>query len=149
AERVSAARAKAGQPLLSFILPAWQREPSAPVGPSAGPATPAVAAPPADLLSLPPAPPGPACATIPPPPGPASGNRGPHPIARLHGREASGSAADEGRSGERPRLAGPHTPGGDPVMEGTDTKPLVIAGGEKAKSRDILAAIRTLQLIER
>jgi N12 class adenine-specific DNA methylase len=34
-------------------------------------------------------------------------------------------------------------------MEGTDTAPPIIASGEKARARDILAAIRTLQQIER
>ena len=61
--------------------------------------------------------------------------------------EAPGLAA-VGRSGERPRLAGPETPGeGDPSWkEPTRTAaPPVIASGEKAKARDIIAAIRTLQ----
>ena len=36
-------------------------------------------------------------------------------------------------------------------MEGTDTTtpPPATAGGEKAKARDIVAAIRTLQTVER
>src|SRR6202042_3307387 len=66
-----------------------------------------------------PAPPGHSFATLPPPPDPASGNRGPHPIARLHGSQASGLAAVD-RSGERPRLAGPHQEG-DRIMEETTT----------------------------
>ena len=65
-------------------------------------------------------------------------------------REPLPAEAADGRSGERPRLAGPQTPGGNHVMEETDTTtaPPVIASGEKAKARDIIAAIRTLQAIE-
>jgi N12 class adenine-specific DNA methylase/predicted RNA methylase len=59
-----------------------------------------------------------------------------------------GLAAD-GRSGERPRRPGPESPGGHRTMEGTDTTPPGLAAGEKAKARDIIAAIRTLQAIER
>jgi N12 class adenine-specific DNA methylase len=54
---------------------------------------------------------------------------------------------------ERPRSPGPETgpAGGDHRIEATDTTgpPSLIAGGEKAKARDIIAAIRTLQQVER
>jgi len=51
---------------------------------------------------------------------------------------------------ERPRLSGPQLQAGDRIMEETTTTARVgdIAGGEKAKARDILGAIRTLRCIE-
>src|SRR5262249_52348829 len=55
-------------------------------------------------------------------------------------------------AGVRPRLAGPLTPGeGNRPMEGTATAVTVpvTATGEKARARDIIAAIRTLQRVER
>ncbi len=47
-------------------------------------------------------------------------------------------------------MAGPSTPGeGDQPIEDTGTTtPLALASGEKAKARDLLAAIRTVQRIE-
>ena len=60
------------------------------------------------------------------------------------GEEPGLAAVD--RSGIRPRWAGPHMPEGDHAMEDTSTiSHPAIASGEKAKARDILAAIRTLQ----
>jgi N12 class adenine-specific DNA methylase/predicted RNA methylase len=71
-------------------------------------------------------------------------------------QEAPGLAA-VGRSGERPRLSGPETGGGN-TMEGTGTTTAIplrqgsgaqVASGGKAKARDIIAAIKTLQQVER
>ena len=56
AARVTAARAKAGQPVLSFIHPEWRRQPTAPAASSFA----------ADPHVPPPAPPGPDSATLQP-----------------------------------------------------------------------------------
>ncbi|MDQ2622644.1 MAG: DEAD/DEAH box helicase family protein, partial [Actinomycetota bacterium] len=79
---------------------------------------------------MPAAPPGSAPTTRPPPDS-AGGDGEPYLIVRGHGGLAPGRAPV---SGERPPKADP---------------PPVIAGGEKAKARDLLAAIRTLQQVER
>ena len=66
------------------------------------------------------------------------------------GEEPGQAAVD--RSGVRPPLAGPATPGeSSRIMEATQTTSLspLIASGEKSKARDIIAAIHTLQRIER
>jgi len=62
----------------------------------------------------------------------------------LRGSRAVGLASVPG---ERPPKAGPHGHEGDRVGEETD--PSTIARGEKAKARDILAAIKTLHAVER
>ena len=73
------------------------------------------------------------------------------PVAAGTGRHDAAGGQEPGSRlsarSERPRLAGPSNAEGDRIMEGTDTTtaPPVIASGEKAKARDILAAIRTLQ----
>ena len=72
---------------------------------------------------------------------------------------AAGTGRHDAAGGLKPGLAsvcslakgpgcrGLATPGGDRIMEETDTTtaPPAIASGEKAKARDIIAAIRTLQ----
>jgi N12 class adenine-specific DNA methylase len=46
-------------------------------------------------------------------------------------------------------LAEPQTPGKDPIIEGTDTAKPPVMSREKIKARDLIAAIRTLQQLER
>ena len=79
------------------------------------------------------------------------------PAATSTGRDDRGSVGEEpgprlsGRS-ERPRQPGPEIHGdGDHAMDGsshTEPQSISISSGEKAKARDIIAAILTLQAIE-
>jgi hypothetical protein len=78
------------------------------------------------------------------------------PIAPGTGRDDRGTVGIEPVSrlfaaSESPRLSGPEQAEGDRTMEGTATiiPPPAISSGEKGKARDIIAAIRTLQRIER
>ena len=84
-----------------------------------------------------------AAGSMPPLPGIRSSvNRGPHPISRLT------VPADADALCRQAPDTGPFTNGkGDSAMEGTATI-IPLASGEKAKARDILAAIRTLKRIE-
>src|SRR5271166_5883791 len=161
AARVTASRPAAGQSLLPFALPAWQREP------------PAASASPGDLLPSPPPPGALDDGTVISPPLRSSGNRGPRPIARLTGPLAGSlrPGADSLACRQAP-VAGPLTQDGEHAMEGITTTtstttgiPLrqgyggqvpqrpgyggQVATGEKAKARDIIAAIRALQRIKR
>src|SRR5271166_5136625 len=170
AARVTAARA-AGQSLLPFALPAWQRQPPAPDEPAPPRDTPAAS--PGDLLPSPPPPGALDDGTVISPPLRSSGNRGPRPIARLTGPLAGSlrPGADSLACRQAP-VAGPLTQDGEHAMEGITTTtstttgiPLrqgyggqvpqrpgyggQVATGEKAKARDIIAAIRALQRIER
>src|SRR5271165_5372915 len=172
AARVTASRAASGQSLLPFALPAWQRQPSALAEPAEKRDTPAAS--PGDLLPPPPPPVALDDGTVISPPLRSSGNRGPRPIARLTGPLAGSlrPGADSLACRQAP-VAGPETQGdGEHAMEGitTTTSPTPgiplrpgyggqvpqrpgyggqAATGEKAKARDIIAAIKTLQRIER
>ena len=110
-------------------------------------------------------PPGPASANLPPPP-PASRAKPAFTPVNFQEGEPSAFALDPDtghqacpvgvkpglatveRSGIRPRLAGPESQGEHRIMETTSTRPLA-ASGEKTKARDIIAAIGTLQQLER
>ena len=147
-----------GQTLLPMFGAASKPPPAEPISTHDSPPSPPVA------------PPGPGGATLQPPPGRSltglalrNGGEPGRPAAGLAkavsaapgevpvAKNAPGLAAVDRSPGDRPRQAGPETPGGDPIMEATSTTapPPAIASGEKAKARDILAAIKTLQQIER
>ena len=166
AARVAAARAAAGQPLLPFLLPAWQREPA-----GTGPVSPAghlPAAHPAPDRGLSPA------TLQTEPPSATEQTAFTKDISQEREASVSSVASGTGRTmqpvgeepgprlsgrSESPRQSGPQIQDGDHAMEGAQTTASLdiplrqsfgghVASGEKAKARDIINAIRTLKTIE-